>query len=261
MPQKKHKGKKLSNAKQQKKAEAKKKSIARKQERAVKRKEFRQQANEAFNSWGGGLLGDVVRSCDTDLAKLHLGEWQDHKKDLVASHPSHMLGLARTIDGQMDHAIKSLASRKSIPVNQVVVGVVPVKPINENEVPLKDLIRWYSIAKKNALLVEQFHLHANKRNPHPRKESKKEYVDDRPTRTEAEQNWLTLQDKATKGIHIRGKARQPTAEKVAEAEAVVEKMRHDKIPSDNMPIRGDQQFTAQRQGLSRRTQYPTFNLI
>lgn len=254
MPQKKHKGKKLSNAKQQKKAEAKKKRIARKQERAVKRKEFRQLANKAFDSWGGGLLGEVVKSCDTALKKYHEGDWQTRKKDLVASHTSHMLGLTRTIDGQMDHAVKSLASRKSIPVSQVVVGVVPVKPIDAEQVPLKDLIRWYSIAKKTALLVEQFHLHANKRNPHPQKEIKKAYMDDRPTRTEAEQNWLTLQDKATKGIHIRGKARQPTAEKVADAEAVVEEIR-------GGSTYGGKQFTAPRQGLSRRTQYPTFNLI
>jgi len=265
MPGKKHKGKKLSKAKQQKKAEAKKIRIAKKLERAVRRKDDRLKANEAYNRWGGGILNSTVRSCDEYLAKLHEGDWPSNKDEMVETHHGHLLNISKEIDRNMEHAIEQLAHRKQINVSEVVVGAVTVKPIEESHVPRKDLVRWYSIAKKNALLVEQFHLHASKRSERPYKAGKSLHDDSRPVRTEPEQHWLTLQDKANKGIHLRGKARQPTTVKVEEAKDVVNEVRVE--PRHTTPggfpaqPRAEGRMINPRGGLSRRTQYPTFNLI
>jgi len=265
MPGKKHKGKKLSKAKQHKKAEAKKIRIAKKLERALRRKEDRLKANEAYNSWGGGILNSTVRSCDEYLAKLHEGDWPSNKDELVETHHDRLLNISKEIDRKMEHAIEQLARRKHIDVSEVVIGAVAVKPIEDPRVPRKDLVRWYSIAKKNALLVDQFHLHASKRSEHPYKVGKSLHDDSRPVRTEPEQHWLTLQDKANKGIHLRGKARQPTTVKVEEATDVEQEPRVEPkrtTPGGHLvtpPAEG--RMINPRGGLSRRTQYPTFNLI
>ena len=264
------KGKKANADKQHKRAEAKKARGAQRKERAEKRKAFRMQANAAYESWRGGHLHGVVEMCTSMQAQL-LESYNANKKQLVGVTFEKTSQIAAKIDEFMLESVTKLAHHKNVNVDQIVVAPVAVKPPTESHIPLKNLIHWYGIAKKNALLLEQFNSHANRRNPNPAKPTKAGFEDSRPERSPQEQEWLALQDKATKGIHLRKKGRKATAEKVEEAKEVVAEVRHDSQKavferSDfRQPVYGESRLQQAPRVFpgslsSRRTQYPTFNL-
>ena len=73
-----------------------------------------------------------------------------------------------------------------------------------------DAATWLHHALGAAFAIEQFHAHANFRNPHPKvKKDGKEYVDksSRPNRPEIVQAWLTEEDRYTKYLAKTGKKR------------------------------------------------------
>ena len=264
------KGKKANADKQHKRAAAKKELAERKKQRAEKRKEFRMQANAAYESWRGGYLHGVVEMCTNEQAK-HLRNYTENKKQLTGVPYDQLSHIAARIDEFMLESVTKLACHKNVSVDQIVVAPVAVKPPAKSHIPLKDLVHWYGIAKKNALLLEQFNSHANWRNPNPAKPTKAGFEDSRPERSTQEQEWLALQDKATKGIHLRKKGRKATAEKVEEAKEVVAEVRHDSQKavferSDfRQPVYGESRLQQAPRVFpgslsSRRTQYPTFNL-
>lgn len=255
-------GKKVDSAKQHKRAAAKKALAERKKLRAEQRKEFRKLANSAYERWNGGHLRAIVDKCTTMQESMIASS---DKNQLVEVPDAAVNEIASRIDTFMQESVAKLAHHKGVAIHQIVIAPFAVKLPSERSIPLKHLIHWFGVAKKNALLLEQFNSHANRKNPDPTKPTKTGLVDSRPVRSPQEQEWLALQDKATKGIHLRKKGRKSTTAKVEEAKEVVAAVRHDepvrRRPVDYIPPVYDRQFTRPPGSLSsRRTQYPTFNL-
>lgn len=252
-------GKKLSEADRKKKAENKARRSAERKNRAEKRKAARALANDAYATWGKGHLFNLVQRIDTFKEKILKEPTADDYPN-----PRQLDEFAAELDNEMVRAMKQFAERKGIDVNNVSIAADSMKVPEEQHLKPKKIARWLGHAKRNALLVEQFNSHANRKNPNPSKPTKDGYVESRHDRSPEEQAWLTLQDAACKGLHRKRNRAAATPGKVETAKEELAKTTTEgrkfgrrQIPNSASPF---SPVMPQVSLSARMAQYPSFNL-